>query len=296
MPRSSLALIAACVLIVSVHAPREVLSAPITFLGSWPTTGIPCGLALGGNGTLYVGDEYNNIGLRLFSPTGLPMGIFPGDAVETYGIGILSDQSVVFTDYWGRRVLHYAPDGTFLSQFATGGQVSGWLTVDGSDNIYVVDDPGDRVRKFTSTGALVAGWYVNHPAGIAFTEGKVFVAETFAGNINIFSPDGVPQGSFPTGAGFAQQLRGNGTGQLYLGDHGNHQLRCFTTGGTPLWTLGPAVPGYPFPSADPTTAVQAPDGTLFVGDFLNRNVLIFSPMPTATTHDTFGALKARYRK
>jgi hypothetical protein len=43
-------------------------------------------------------------------------------------------------------VLRYAPDGTFLSQFATGGMVSSWLAVYGSDNIYVVDDNRDRVR------------------------------------------------------------------------------------------------------------------------------------------------------
>jgi hypothetical protein len=44
----------------------------------------PRGLALGGNGTLYVADEFNDIGLRLFSPGGVPLGTFsPGGAIES---------------------------------------------------------------------------------------------------------------------------------------------------------------------------------------------------------------------
>jgi len=72
-------------------------------------------------------------------------------------------------------------------------------------------------------------------------------------------------------------------------------LRCFSTAGVPQWTLGPIVPGYPNANPDLHTAAQAPDGTLFVGDFSNDNVLIFTPSPTAAVHNTFGALKARYR-
>jgi len=289
---------AACVILAATAAPRIASSAPYTFIGSFPAGGIPCGLGLGPNGTLYVADEYNDIGLHLFSQSGVPMGTFnPYPAIESYGIGFLSDGSVVFTDYYGKSVLHYSPGGVFLGQFSTGGLVSSWLAVDGSDNIYVVDDNGDRVRKFTSTGALVTDWYVNHPAGIAFTEGKVFVTEMWNGHIDVFLPDGTPQGSFSNGgATFAQQLHANGAGLLYLGDHGTHQLRCFTTAGALQWTMGPAVAGYPFANPELFSVAQAPDGTLFVGDFNNNNVLIFAPSPTATAHDTFGALKSRYRK
>ena len=290
-------LLVACAVLVVAAAPRAALSAPVTFIGSFPAGGIPCGLGLGPNGTLYVADEYNNIGLHLFSQSGVPMGTFdPGGAIESYGIGFLSDGSVVFADYYGKRVLHYSTGGVFLGQFSTGGLVSSWLAVDPSDNIYVVDDNGDRVRKFTSTGALITDWYVNHPAGIAFTEGKVFVTEMWAGHINVYLPDGTPQGSFSNaGATFAQQLHANGAGLLYLGDHGTDMLRCFNTAGVLQWTLGPAVAGYPYANAELFSVAQAPDGTLFVGDFNNNNVLIFTPSPTATVRNTFGALKARYR-
>jgi hypothetical protein len=61
------------------------------------------------------------------------------------------------------------------------------------------------------------------------------------------------------------------------------------------WTLGPSVPGYPFATPELFSVTESPDGTLFVGDFNNRNVLVFAPSATPTTHNTFGALKARYR-
>jgi hypothetical protein len=298
MNRRFLTLLAACVVIAAVHAPREArCAAPFTFIGSFPVGGIPTSLAVGSNGTLYVADEYNNVGLRLFSLSGVPMGTLdPGGAIETYGIGFLSDQSIVFTDYYGKRVLHYSPAGVFLSQFATGGTVSGWLAVDGSDDIYVVDDTGDLLRKFTSTGSLIGAFSVNHPAGVAFAEGKVFVSETFGGNINVLTPDGTLLGSFSNGGTtFAQQLTATGTGLLYLGDHGAGMLKCFSTAGVLQWTLGPNVSGYPYANPDLHSVAQAPDGTLFVGDFNNHNVLIFVPSPTPTVRHTFGELKTRYR-
>ncbi len=289
--------VVACVaLAATVSEPRDATCQPLVFIGSWPSTGIPLGLVVSPTGSLYMADEHNGVGLRVFSQGGVPLGTFnPGGAIESYGIGILSDQSVVFTDYYGNRVLHFASDGTFLSQFATGGIRSAWLAVDESNNIYVTDDQDDKVRKFSSTGALLAQWYVNHPAGVAYGNGQVFVTEMFNGHIQVFSPAGVPQGTFLNGATFAQQLTANGTGELFLGDHGTHSLRSFSTDGTLQWTLGPNVPGYPFANADLFSVAQAPDGTIFVGDFNNKNVLIFVPAPVATARKTFGALKARYR-
>jgi len=290
------AFLVACVVVAAVIGPREAMCQPPTFIGSWPSGGLPLGLALDASGSLYVADEHNAVGLRVFSQGGVPMGTFnPGGFIESYGIGILSDQSIIFADYYGNRVLRYSAGGTFLSQFATGGTRSAWLAVDESDNVYVTDDQEDKVRKFTSSGALLTQWAVTHPSGVAYTNGQVFVTEMFNGQIKVFSPTGTPQGSFANGATFAQELTANGTGQLYLGDHGTHQLRCFSTDGTLLWTLGPNVPGYPFASVDLVSVVQAPDGTLFAGDFNNRNVLIFVPTPVATARNSFGALKARYR-
>jgi len=202
MKRRILAALAGCLVVAALQVPREARgAAPYTLIGSFPVGAIPTGLALGSNGMLYVADEYNGVGLRLFSGSGVPMGTFdPGGAIETYGIGFLSDQSIVFTDYYGKRVLHYSPGGALLSQFPTGGTVAGRLAVDGSDNIYVVDDPGDLVRKFTSTGSLIGSLFVNHPAGVACAEGKVFVSETFAATSTSSHPTEPPWDRSRTGA------------------------------------------------------------------------------------------------
>lgn len=283
-------------LLAALPLPLHAADAPLAFIGSWPAGGIPCGLAIAGDGTLYVADQHNTVGLRAFTQSGVPQGQFnPGGLIESYGIAFLSDHSVLFADYYGRRVLRYAPNGTFLSQFATGGVVSSWLAVDDADHVYVVDDNGNTVRKFTSTGALITEWFVNHPAGIAFAEGKLFVTEMWGGNVQVFSTAGAPLGSFPTGATWAEQLMADGAGLLYLGDAGTGQLKCFSTAGIPMWTLGPAVPGYPLDQPKLFSVARSSDGTLFVGDYNNENVLMFALAPTATARETFGSLKARYR-
>ena len=114
------------------------------------------------------------------------------------------------------------------------------------------------------------------------------------GHIQVFSTDGVPQGSILTGAQLGEQLSTDGT-HLYLADHGGKELKCFTTGGQLLWKVGPVVTGYPYPSARFSSVTVADDGTIYAGDFDNRRILVFSPPPTATLGETFGAIKARYR-
>jgi outer membrane protein assembly factor BamB len=234
--------------------------------------------------------------MRVFTQTGGPVATVGADfAIESYGVAIKADQTILVSDYYGCRVLRYSSSGTLLSQFATGGQRAHELALDESENVFVTDDEGDVVRKFTPQGALLAQWTATHPSGVAYANGLVYVSEMFGGNMRIFSPTGVPQGSFPTGCTWSEQLFHDGAGHLYLADHGQHLLKCFSTNGTVLWSIGPTVAGYPFATADFFSVVVAADGTLFAGDFTNRNVLMFSPLPVSTIRNTMGGLKSRYR-
>ena len=272
------------------------MSQPPTLAGWWPSTGLPLGLALGANGSLYMPDEDFSVALRVLSRDGAPLDVFGfGAGFAGYGVALLSDQSVIVADYYGRRVQRSSSNGSLLSHWSTGGQRALFLAVDQSDNVYVTDDEGDAVRKFSSQGALLAQWTVMHPSGVAYVNGQVYVAEMFNGVVNIFTPSGVQQGSFGTGCTWAEQLFFDGAGRLYLADHGLPQLNCFGTDGTLLWTLGPSVAGYPHAVTDFFSVVVAQDGDLFAGDFANRNVLFFSPMSTYATDQSFGALKSRYR-
>jgi sugar lactone lactonase YvrE len=278
----------------TVHPERALAQAP-TFLGSWPTTGIPLGLCLDASGLLYIPDEYNDVTMRVFTQAGAPVATFPGTAIESYGVVVRSDQTIMVSDYYGCRVLRYSASGTLLSQFSTGGQRAHELALDASENVFVTDDPGDAVRRFTPQGALLAQWTVTHPSGVAVVDGLVYVAEMFGGNMRIFTLNGTPQGSWPTGCTHAEQLSRDAAGHLYLADFGQHRLKCFATNGTLLWSMGPSVPGYPYPESYFFSVVVAPDGTLYAGDFQNRNVLMFSPLPVSTIRDTMGGLKSRYR-
>lgn len=277
--------------------PRDAASQSPILVGYWPSTGVPLGLALDANGRLYMPDEHSaNLALRVFSQTGTPFGVFDsGTGFEGYGVAVLSDQTILVADYYGRRVRRYAPDGSFLSEWPTGGGRALFLALDESDNVFVTDDEGDAVRKFSSQGTLLAQWTVTHPSGVAYVNGLVYVSEMFNGHVNIYATDGTLQGSFATGCTFAEQLFFDGLGNLYLADHGLHQLKCFSTSGDLLWTMGPSVSGYPYAITDFFSVLVAPDGTLFAGDYANRNVLVFSHPPTPTKSRSFGSLKSRYR-
>lgn len=276
--------------------PHDAASQAPVLVGYWPTVGIPLGLALDANGRLYMPDEDYNVALRVFTQAGSPLAIFgPGAGFEGYGVSVMSDQSILVADYYGRRVQRYSQGGSLLSEWPTGGQRALYIAVDQSENVYVTDDEGDAVRKFSNQGALLAQWTVTHPSGVAFVNGLVYVAEMWNGHVNIYTPDGTPQGSFATGCTWAEQLFYDGVGNFYLADHGLRQLRCFSTSGDLLWTMGPSVPGYPHPVTDFFSVVVAPDGTLLAGDYANRNVLVLRHPPTPTTRLSLGALKARLR-
>ena len=131
---------------------------------------------------------------------------------------------------------------------------------------------------------MITDWYVNHRPGrdLAFTDGKVFVTQMFAGHINIYSPDGAP--------GIVLERRGHvcrgetrlptAPGCSTSATAGPSQLRCFNTrGSAAVDALGPGVAGCRSGMSELFSVAQAPDGTLFVGDFSQPyNVLIFAAL------------------
>ena len=264
---------------------------------SWPTVDIPLGIAVGPDGLVYVGAQHAGSAMaHVYTQAGDEVNQIGGGSPETYGLGFLGTGELLIARYYDARVDRFTVGGVFLGTWNMGGSNALYLAVDPDDNVYVTDDNGDRVRKVNSAGVPVANWPVAHPSGIAFLNGKVYVAGMFSGTISVFLPDGTPAGSFPTGTTWAEQLSVDNSGNLLLADVGSSQLKCFEPDGTVLWTLGPNIPGYVAGSCKHMSVAQGPNGTLLVGDYDNRRILVLGQQPTAATSVSWGHVKSQYRR
>ena len=293
-------LVAALVGVTPALLSSAVGAQPPSFTGiSWNTVGIPTGLLLDGTGRLYATCEFRSgAAARAFDLSGNLLQVLgQSDPYEGYGLVRFSDASIGVADYYGRRVQRFDAGGALLSSWFAGGFGSAYAAVDEQDHIYVADDNGDLVRKFTEAGGLLGSWSSPHPAGIAYADGVIFVASWNAGIVTKYTTTGSVLGSFPTGFVNAEQLAIDGHGRLYLSDiAGAHQLRCFDSAGKVLWTLGSSVPGYSYGPVRYISEAVASDGTLYVGDYDHRRVLVFSQGVTAAASASWGSVKRRYRE
>jgi len=266
-----------------------------TFLTSWQTADIPLGMAIDAGGSVYVGaQDGGSARAHVYTQSGTPLGAIPGGN-ETYGVGFLHTGELLLANYYAHSVQVFGAGGAPLGSWPLPGSNALDLAVDELDNVYITSDNSDHVYKVDHAGSALADWSSPHPAGVAYLGGKVYVAGMWNGLVSVYAPDGTPSGSFPTGCTWAEQLSVDAAGDLLLADHGLHQLKCFKPDGTLLWTLGPGVPGYGPGSCDFFSVTPGAGGTILVGDYANRRVLVFGGQPTSTATSSWGRLKARYR-
>ncbi len=294
--KSTLVSLVASLLVLPVFLTHPAHAQLGAFQYSWEIQGPSLGLALDDANSVYAVSAARPMVANKYSPFGVLLQSFmTGYGVEAYGVGLMSNGDLVVADYYRTQVIRFAPDGTPIALWFVGGWRSAYLAVDEHDNVYVTDDEGDRVRKFSSAGVPLGDWPAAHPTGIAYVNGILYVAARNAGKIMRFSPSGTPMGEFPTGAVAAEQLGADNVGRLYLTDWGGFQLHCFTTDGLPLWTQGGDVPGYTYGPVRYHAVAMAPDGTAFIGDYDHDRVLVFASAPTASRSSSWGEIKQRYR-
>ncbi|QJD95233.1 hypothetical protein HH214_04750 [Mucilaginibacter robiniae] len=204
----------------------------------------PCGIAVDGNGNLFVADRYNNR-IRKVTPAGV---------VSTFA----GNGNSVSADGTGTAAGLYYPYG---------------ITVDANNNLFVTEQLGSKIRKITPAGVVTtiagsgstasingtgtsASFY--YPTGIAIDgNGNLFVADNGSNQIRKVTPAGVVTtlaGSgtygFANGTGTAANFSSptgisiDGTGNLYVADQWNYMIRMITPAGVVSTLAGSTTAGY----------------------------------------------------
>jgi DNA-binding beta-propeller fold protein YncE len=207
------------------------------FLTKWGNGGVgngqfdePAGVAVDGNGNVYVVDRFNDR-VQKFSSTGVFMtawgssGSGNGQFDEPRGIAVDAAQRVYVADSFNARVQKFTASGAYLLEWGTPGAGDGQfsapraIVADPAGFIYVTDDGFGlkRVQKFTASGAFVTKWgsvglgdgQFQGPRGIAVDDsGYVYVSDAGPDRIQKFSATGTFVSKF--GA------HGSGPGQLSI--------------------------------------------------------------------------------
>ncbi len=207
-------------------------------------------IAVGGDGSIYVGD-FGNKRVQKFSSN--------GEYITEWGKS--GKQSGEF---------HY-PSGIAIH----------------GDSVFVADRDLNRIQKFSTDGEFVTEWgekgthegQFRFPNGIAVNNGTVYVVDTGNYRIQAFSTDGEFISSFgSSGLGEGQLLTAIGIdidsdGTVYVADRGNGKIEKFTANGEFIESLK-------FDSHDYTFSPEAiaidPNGEMFVVNAGNNRILHLS--------------------
>lgn len=242
----------------------------------------PTGIALDGSGNAYVADN-NNCAIRKISPAGAVTLLAGGECGDADGSGTAAKFSepetiavdaagnVFVSDEYNQRIRKVTPGGVVTTLAGSGeiGNADGMgasasfsyprgIAVDASGNVYVADSTNYRIRKIT-------------PAGLV---------STLAGSGLYGESDGVGKAaSFEYPVGLALDRSGN----LLVADADEGRIRQVTMGGVVTTIAGSGAVGNADGSGsnasfhDPLGIAVAPDGKIYVIDYLSNCVRIGQP-------------------
>jgi len=266
--------------------PKTLIAVPLSGTGTGP-------LVAFGPGTI---TTYAGTGTSGYSgDTGLATS---ADLANPTGIAVDGSGNLYISDYSNNRIRKVTPGGTITTYAGTGtagyngdniAAVSANLAyptavaVDGSGNLYIVDDETQRIRKVTPGGIITtvagtgtAGYNgdniaavsaeLRYPEGIAVDgSGNLYIADrsnnrirkmtastgiitTVAGGGSGCSQqtDSVGDGCLATSAELANPygVAVDGSGSLYIADMSNNRIRKVTLDGTITTVAGTGTQGY----------------------------------------------------
>jgi len=247
----------------------------------------PVGVAVDGDGNLYVTDRQNHT-IRKITPAGVvttlagtaeSSGSADGTGADArfyypYGVAVDGDGNLYVTDTDNHTIRKITPAGVVTTLAGTAGssgsadgtgadaRFSGpvGVAVDGDGNLYVTDNDNNAIRKITPAGVVTT---------LAGTAGSYGSADGTGADARFSGPVGVAV---------------DGDGNLYVTDTDNHTIRKITPAGV-VTTLAGTAGSYG--SADgrgPLARFSGPvgvavdgDGNLYVTDRQNHTIRKITP-------------------
>ncbi len=174
------------------------------------------------------------------------------------GLVILKDGRVVVCDTHYHRVVWFDAHGNWLQNIGQNGTSAGdfiypvGICKDADENLYVCEYGGnDRVQKFTRDGKWLASFggfgtepgQFQRPSGLAWRDGKIFVADAINNRVLIFSDAGKYVGLLgemdrPLNFELPYDVSFGGDGVLYVIEYGAGRMSRVSSDGRLLGRFG----------------------------------------------------------
>jgi len=187
----------------------------------------PTYITIDSSGNIYVSDQYNNRVEKLNSSGSFLLGIGAGYQGVGGSVGATGTASGKFN----------APEG---------------IKVDGSGNIWVVDNQNNRVQKFNSSGTYVSqlgcasgtcstscanGKFSGNTEGLAIdASNNIWVGDNGCGRVEEFNSSGSYLSQFSVN--YPNDLYFDSSGNLWVASQGNFTVLEYNTSGSLLQTIG----------------------------------------------------------
>ena len=245
----------------------------------------------------------HNVGMRQTTGKGFS---------QPVGVAVGSDGSVFVASRGNPRITKATLDHEYIIEFGIGRFT--YLTavaVDADDNVYTTDEWLHEVSVFDSHGNFLKSWgepgsgegQLHGPSGLAFdADGNVLIVNSLNSRVQKFSKDGQyisgfgKKGNGPDEMDLPWGIAIDNKGDVYLADWNNHRVQKFGPDGEHLLTFGSgkktgvALDGStPYAHATvgdigvnpndlnhPTGVAVDGDGDVYVVDWMNERVVVFS--------------------
>ncbi len=235
--------------------------------------------------------------------------LLPGRVQHPNGVAMDASGNVYVAEETADRIEVFAPDGTFLRQWAGADNADGRLldpvgvAVGPSGDVYVADTGHDRVQRYAPDGQQLGSWggtgtgqgQFRSPSWLGIDggghvhvldAGNTRVQEFDAGGafVRAWGSSGSANGQIRYPRGMAVDADGNAFVADVNSSGGDLRIQRFDAGGTFVvaWRLPDAPPGGGTSDTERADSVAVgPTGDVFVGDCRRDRVVQFTPTGTA---------------